>query len=69
MVEIEQEELERLKGIETNYNELVEKHTKLEKDHSTLKDEYIEMSRGQRGVSGTNKTDEFTDYCKNKFGK
>lgn len=68
MVEVEQEEIERLRAIETSYTELTEKHSKLEKDHATLKDEYIELSRHAVSKPKT-ETSEFDAFCKNKFGK
>ena len=68
MVEIEQEELERLKGIENAHNALVQEHENLKAQHNTLKDDYIAMSKGQHGKAN-NDTDLFDDFCSKKFGK
>lgn len=68
MVEIEQEELERLKEVETKYNALNEEHSALQTAHATLKDDYIEICKSQRQFSD-NKGDEFDEYCKSKFVK
>ena len=67
MVEIEQEEFERLKSFEELYNQLNEKHTKLEGEHNTLKDDYIALSRGQQ--QGANNKDDFDTLCQEKFNK
>lgn len=69
MAEIEQEELDRLRAIETQYSELQASHATLQEKHNTLKDEYIELSKGQLRSSDTKKTDEFDEYCKSKFAK
>lgn len=70
MVEIEQEELERLKGFEEQYNTLKQEHDELNNKHAKLKDDYIELSKGQQ-LKSDNKgnTDPFDEICKEKFGK
>ena len=68
MVEIEQKELERLKGIETAHNTLKQEHEDLKARHNTLKDDYIELSKGQHDKSN-NDTDPFDELCAKKFGK
>lgn len=69
MVEIEQEELERLKGFEVKYNELSLKHEELQSMHNTLKDDYIELSKGQRDNENNKQTDSFDQICAERFGK
>lgn len=69
MVEIEQEEFERLKGIETAYGELQATHQDLNERHNKLKDDYIEVCKSQRQTSGSGNTDDFSQFCKDKFGK
>lgn len=68
MVEVEQEELERLKGFESKYAELEKEHADLKTRHDTLKDDYISLSKGQQGKEEDNK-DDFTAYCEKKFKK
>lgn len=68
MVEVEQEEFERLKGLESKYAELEKEHADLKTRHDTLKDDYISLSKGQQGKVEDNK-DDFTDYCEAKFKK
>ena len=68
MVEIEQEELERLKAIEEQHSTLVQEHETLKNAHSQLKDDYISLSKGQQHKE-YNKEDDFDAYCKSKFGK
>ena len=68
MVEIEQEELERLKDIENKYNTLLPEHEELVGKHNSLKDDYISLSKGQQ-TNGGNKQDDFDEYCSNKFKK
>ena len=75
MVEIEQEEIERLKAIETEHKQLVEdhknlkiEHDKLSGEHNTLKNDYIALSKGQQDKVD-NKTDDFDTICAKKFGK
>lgn len=70
MVEIEQEEIERLRAIETAHNVLLEEHEKLKGAHSTLQSDYIELSKGQRGnQDNKSQVDEFDAFCKQKFGR
>ena len=69
MVEIEQEELERLRNIEKEHTTLKEQHNTLKNEHNTLKDDYIALSKGQRDKGGVDKTDTFDEYCKQRFGK
>lgn len=69
MVEIEQEELERLKEIETKYGELQNAHADLNDRHNKLKDDYIELSKGQQQGSDNKEVDEFEELCKSKFKK
>lgn len=73
MVEITQEEFERLTGIEKKYNELVPKHEELTTKHeelttkhNELKDDYISICKGQRGTENNN-ADEFDAVCNEKF--
>ena len=68
MVEIEQEELDRLRSIETAHTQLQQEHADLQARHNTLKDDYIGLSKGQRENSN-NKTDTFDDICKQRYGK
>lgn len=68
MVEIEQEELDRLRNIETAHAQLQQEHADLQARHNTLKDDYIGLSKGQRENSN-NKTDTFDDICKQRYGK
>lgn len=76
MVEIEQEELERLRGIEAKYTELETSHNALQAEHdtlknthNTLKDDYIALSKGQLlNKDNKQKSDLFDEYCANKFG-
>lgn len=69
MVEIEQEELERLKGIEKEHLTLKEAHDKLTAEHSTLKDDYITLfKKGQQGKVDNN-VDLFDEACKQRYGK
>lgn len=75
MVEITQEEFERLKGFESNYNELQAKYNEEVANHNetknqlgTLKDDYIAICKGQ--LKGNEQsTDDFDSICKEKFGK
>lgn len=68
MVEVEEVELERLRGIETQHNTLLEEHEKLKGEHSTLKDDYIALAKGQQAKTN-NTVDEFDEYCKQRYGK
>lgn len=68
MVEIEQEELERLRAIEEQHNTLLAEHEQLKQSNSTLKDDYIALCKGQQ-QKAVNKTDDFDVLCKEKFGK
>ena len=75
MVEITQEEFERLKGFETKVTELegklseeITKHNETKEKFGTLKDDYIAICKGQRG-SNDNNTDDFDAICARKFGK
>lgn len=69
MVEIEQEELERLKGIETAYGDLKAKHDELTGKHDKLKDDYIAVCNSRQQPQNRSNTDEFTQFCVSKFGK
>lgn len=68
MVEIEQEELDRLRNIENDYNNLTSAHNKLQEAHNTLKDDYISLCQG-RGQSDSNKENDFDKICSEKFDK
>lgn len=68
MVEVEEVELERLRGIETQHTTLLEEHEKLKGEHSTLKDDYIALAKGQQAKTN-NTVDEFDEYCKQRYGK
>lgn len=74
MVEITQEEFERLTNIEKEHNTLLEthnnlvaEHEELKGKHNTLKDDYIAICKGQH--KGNDNTDDFDNYCSKKFGK
>ena len=75
MVEIEQEEYERLIAVDKAHKELSENHAKLVKEHEELKvnngqlkDDYIKLCKGQQqGLD--NKPDDFDALCAKKFGK
>lgn len=74
MVEIEQEELERLRETETRYNSLLEEHNTLRsehetlsKSHSELKDDYIKLCKGQ--VQSPPQEDDFDALCSKKFDR
>ena len=69
MVELEQEEFERLKNFETMYNELKPQHDELVNKHNTLKDDYITLSKGQQPNGDSNKQDEFDALCSTRFKK
>lgn len=68
MVEIEQEEIERLRAVEESHNLLLAEHEKLKNAHTTLQSDYIELSKGQRD-NQDNKVDDFDAFCAKKFGK
>ena len=75
MVEITQEEFERLKGFEEQYNSLqakyeeeVAKHNETKNQLGTLKDDYIAICKGQHKGSEQS-TDDFDSICNEKFGK
>ena len=74
MVEITQEEFERLKSFETKATELQAKYDEEVANHNTtkeklgnLKDDYIAICKGQRN-GGDNNTDDFDAICQRKFG-
>lgn len=78
MVEIEQEELQKLtddlatarKALEEKETLLTEKETalsQLTEKHNKLKDDYIEVCRHQRPPDDSNGADPFDKFCEQKF--
>lgn len=67
MVEIEQEELTALREKASKYDELLPIHEELEKNHNSLKDDYITLCKGQQ--QSAPKADDFDTLCSSKFDK